>query len=80
MLKSYFSLHFEKFETFTAADRYVYHMEFDLYRNDGSFLFSDETKLKTTNGKTTTEVSEGFSLITGHQLRRPKDGKRKSKI
>ena len=40
-------------------------MEFDLYRNDGSILFSDHKKLKTTNGKTTTEVSAGFSAARG---------------
>ena len=40
-------------------------MEFDLYRNDGSVLFTDQDQLKTTKGKTTTVVSAGFGSITG---------------
>ena len=40
-------------------------MEFDLYRNDGSILFSDGDQLKTSNGSEVPVVTSGFNYIRG---------------
>ena len=40
-------------------------MSSDLYRNDGSILFSNSSQIHTTNGKQTSVVSSGYRLITG---------------
>ena len=40
-------------------------MEFDLYRNDGSILFSDDNQLKTSNGSEVAIVTSGFKYIRG---------------
>ena len=60
-----FSLQFRKSETFASTNSYVYSLDVDIYRNDGSILFADKIQLKTTNGQTTTAVASGFSYITG---------------
>ena len=60
-----FSVQFRKSETFAFANGYVFSLEADIYRNDGSILFADKTELKTTNGQTTTVVASGFVYIAG---------------
>ena len=66
MLEYNFSLQFTKSDRIlSTATRYVYHMEFDLYRNDGSILFADYTNLQNMDKKTTSVVASGFRSVTG---------------
>ena len=53
----HFSFKYGKLETFlsgTFGD--VYHLELDLYKNDGSILFSDHYMMKSTDGNTTETI------------------------
>ena len=61
----YFSLEFKKFEIIYASSRFVYHIEFDQFRNDGSLLIAEATQLKNVaDGKVTEIVASGFRYIT----------------
>ena len=62
---SYCSFYFEKLETLVPAAVNVNHMEIDLYKTDGTILYSDSTQLKTTDGVAISVVASGFKYVSG---------------
>ena len=57
-----FSLRFTKSEIFSSPADGSYHMEIDLFTNDGSILYEDNRQLKTTDGTKTSVVASGFQF------------------
>ena len=56
---------FDHVERFASSLTYVQHMEVDLYKNDGSILYSDVNYLKTTDGKSYKTLFLGFVFVSG---------------
>ena len=61
----YFSLEFKKSEIIYTSSRFVNHIEFDQFRNDGSLLIAEDTQLlNIADGKVTEIVASGFQDIS----------------
>ena len=70
----HFSFKYGKLETFLSGTKSeIYHLELDLYNNDGFVLFSDLRMMKTTDGNTTETIvgitSSGYQEGKGSAVR-----------